>query len=180
MHEHKNFKNKPSTLARFIREGTHWTDKTENKADLNEIKALFTGLWGTCPEISIPFDQSQTQTEVRKEDILSSVSTKEVGNRIKRFKANTVPGADGIMRHQLKREEVVNALSCFYNVLLITGTQPTEWSRNRTILIPKPGKNPTKADSYRPITIGSLTSRLFWGIIDTRLRGITTFSPRQK
>jgi hypothetical protein len=56
---------------------------------------------------------------------------------------------------------------------------PSEW-KNRTVLLPKPGKDSTKVENYRPITIGSLLDRVFWDIIDQRLREKTAFSPRQK
>jgi hypothetical protein len=47
-------------------------------------------------------------------------------------------------------------------------------------LLLKEGKDPTKAENYRPVTIGSLISRLYWGIIDQKLRARITSSPRQK
>jgi hypothetical protein len=51
---------------------------------------------------------------------------------------------------------------------------------NRTILIPKQGKDPNNIENYRPIIIGSIICRLYWGIVDYRLRKRTMFSPRQK
>ena len=54
------------------------------------------------------------------------------------------------------------------------------WNRNRTTLIPKPGKENSKIENYRPITIGSTLCRLYWGIMDNRLRDRTSFSQRQK
>jgi hypothetical protein len=51
---------------------------------------------------------------------------------------------------------------------------------NRTQLLLKRGKDPALAESYRPITISSMPSRLYWGIIDQKLRKHVRFHPRQK
>jgi hypothetical protein len=42
------------------------------------------------------------------------------------------------------------------------------------------GKDPARADSYRPVTIGSLLGWIYWGIFDQKLRNSTSFTPRQK
>lgn len=47
-------------------------------------------------------------------------------------------------------------------------------------MILKEGKDGTKATNYRSLTIGSLLSRLFWGIMDERLRSAIRINPRQK
>jgi hypothetical protein len=57
---------------------------------------------------------------------------------------------------------------------------PSEWKENKTVLLPKPGRDAARVENYRPITIGSLLGRIYWGIIDQRLRDNTAFSPRQK
>jgi len=71
-------------------------------------------------------------------------------------------------------------LRLFYNLILIWKTQPTGWNKNRTILLPKQGKGPKNIGNYRPNTIGSILGRVYWGNIDNRLRGLTSFSNRQK
>ncbi|KAH0809334.1 hypothetical protein GEV33_013457 [Tenebrio molitor] len=59
-------------------------------------------------------------------------------------------------------------------------TRPTLWRMNRTQLLLKRGKDPALAESYRLITISSMLSRLYWGIIDQKLRKHVRFHPRQK
>ena len=58
-------------------------------------------------------------------------------------------------------------LRLFYNLILVSRTHPTEWNENRTILLPKQGKDPESIGNYRPTTIGSILGRVYWGIIDT-------------
>jgi hypothetical protein len=71
-------------------------------------------------------------------------------------------------------------LKILFNIIMIRKLQPSDWSKNSTILIPKEGKDRNKVENYRPLTIGSLIGRTYWGIIDQKLRGVTEFSPRQK
>jgi hypothetical protein len=51
---------------------------------------------------------------------------------------------------------------------------------NRTQLLLKRGKDPALTESYRPITISSILTRLYWGIIDQKLREHVRFHVRQK
>ena len=51
---------------------------------------------------------------------------------------------------------------------------------NRTTLLPKEGKDLTDVTNFRPITIGSILSRLYRGIIDGKVRKVLRFTPRQK
>jgi hypothetical protein len=67
-----------------------------------------------------------------------------------------------------------------FNYILCCVKQPSQWRKNRTRLLLKDGKDAKRADSYRPLTIASLLSRLYWGIIDQKFRERVRFSPRQK
>jgi hypothetical protein len=96
------------------------------------------------------------------------------------LKAGTAPGPDELRKPHLHTKEAKEILHYLFNILLASSLTPTEWKMNRTTLIPKPGKDLNKAENFRLIIIGSILSRIFWGIIDQRLREQTTFSPRQK
>ncbi|GBL86083.1 hypothetical protein AVEN_209541-1, partial [Araneus ventricosus] len=50
---------------------------------------------------------------------------------------------------------------------------PKAWKTAIIVPIPKPGKNPQKADSYRPISLLSTISKLTEAIILKRLTAIT-------
>jgi len=62
----------------------------------------------------------------------------------------------------------------------VSKEQSTEWRQNRTRLILKEGKDSQRAENYRPITIGSLLSRIYWSLMDERLRSEVRLTPRQK
>jgi hypothetical protein len=99
---------------------------------------------------------------------------------VRRTKRSTAPGPDGVKRAHVVGNHKYKLLAGLYNVILLAGSQPTEWLTNRTTLIPKEGKDGAKVVNYRPITISSLLSRLFWGIVDQRLRNVIKMNPRQK
>jgi hypothetical protein len=76
------------------------------------------------------------------------------------------PGAQEILRF-------------FFNFITACGQQPTPWKSHTTLLL-KQGKDPSRVENYRPVTIGSLLSRIYWGIFDQKLRAVVRFTPRQK
>ena len=175
------YKKDPGTLARYIREGIPWPDDRQAIFPLEVVKEFYTDLWGTEPEVTIPFNRPSTNSdEVSEEIILRPITAKEIKSRITRIKNGSAPGPDGIRKNQIVNKEAQESLRLFYNLILVSRAHPTEWNKNRTILLPKQGKDPENIGNYRPITIGSILGRVYWGIIDTRLRSLTTFSNRQK
>ncbi|KAG5874120.1 hypothetical protein JTB14_015040 [Gonioctena quinquepunctata] len=72
----------------------------------------------------------------------------------------------------VKKAAVIEVLNSFFNLIMVVRLIP--------ILIPKEGKDDSKAKNYRPITISSILSRIYFGILDQRARGVVRFSPRQK
>jgi hypothetical protein len=127
----------------------------------------------------VPFEQIPKVNTIRAEEILRTI-TEELQQRIRKLKKKTAPGLDGVEVRHLQVSNTTIVLRYLYNILLISSLQPTEWRTNRTTLIPKPGKDTSRAENHRPLTIGSLISRIFWGIINQRLREKATFSPREK
>jgi hypothetical protein len=170
----------PRSLARFIREDTQWLDDSKEHPSPESINTLYESLWGTIPDVTIPFDDSPIHEAIKTEDILGLITVEDISTRITRLSKKTAPGLDGIEVKHVKNPKVKRALSYLFNLFSISGRQPTEWKSNKTTLIPKPGKDPKLAENYRPITISSIISRIYWGIIDHRLRLATKFSPRQK
>uniref|UniRef100_A0A6M2DYL2 Putative reverse transcriptase n=1 Tax=Xenopsylla cheopis TaxID=163159 RepID=A0A6M2DYL2_XENCH len=89
-------------------------------------------------------------------------------------------GPDRVGRNALKRKWVFVILAKLFNVLIAGNIFPAQFRLNRTTLIPKAGKDLTEAKNWRPITISSIISRVFSGIIDARLRSKITLCERQK
>lgn len=72
-----------------------------------------------------------------------------------------------------------HALAIMYNMCLLRGLTPSAWDMNRTKLLLKEGKDAADPNNYRPITISSIISRTFWGIVDTKLTRLTTLHSSQ-
>lgn len=56
-----------------------------------------------------------------------------------------------------------------FNAITRVGYFPDRWKKSIIIMIPKPGKDPTSASSYRPISLLSCLSKLFEKCMLTRL-----------
>jgi hypothetical protein len=144
MDDHRNSTKKdPSTLAKYIREGTPWLEAKIPNINARKIDEFYTRLWGTRPEVSIPFDYDPSHTnESIEEETLRAITGIEIKSRINRMKNSSAPGPDGISKRDIENTATQEALRTLFNILLICRVQPTEWSTNRTILIPKQGKDP--------------------------------------
>jgi hypothetical protein len=176
------YKKTPSLLAKHIREGVPWLEMEGPPLRSADIEALYKKLWSTRPHVDLPFstEGSFQRDELNMADIFQAISRKDVKNRLRSMKNNTTPGPDSLEKKHLSSPLSQEILTLLFNLFLASATLPTRWRGNRTILIPKPGKDPSQVSTYRPITISSIISRLFWGIIDTTLRSVIHFSPRQK
>jgi hypothetical protein len=174
------FKEAPRTLARYIREGISWIDNQAADPAPCDIRSIYENLWGVSPQITLPFEQTLKGNTIEAEEILRTITEEDIKQRIRKLKKKTAPGLDGVEVRHLQGSDPTIVLRYLFNILLISSLQPTEWRINHKTLIPKPGKDPSRAENHRPLTIGSLISRIYWGIIDQRLREKATFSPRQK
>lgn len=144
----------------------------------NAIRDLYTRLWGTSgPECKLPKGDNN---EIVMEEIMGPVTEMEIILKMRKIKANTAAGTDGIKKAHLKKPGAITILAKFLNLLLVKEHYPRVWKSNRTTLIPKSGKNCENVKNWRPITIGSLLGRILSGIIDKRIRRYVRFSARQK
>jgi hypothetical protein len=173
------YKKNPGILAKYIREGTLWLDDRKAVIPNETICEFYSMLWGKCPDIIIPFD-GNSDAEMLVDMLLCAITKKEVTARFNRLKHGIAPGSDGIEKKHIGGTAAREVIRLFFNLIFICRLQPSAWSRNRTILLPKPEKDPDKIENYRPLTISSILCRMYWGIIDHRLRGNTSFTCRQK
>lgn len=169
----------PGLLAKYVRNGTdHWV-QGEFPLQVEDIRQMYETLWNTKPVVHLP-DLGDLEDALPLSDLLTPITISDVRGRITRTRTDTAPGLDGIRKSQLWSRGAVNSLRKLYCLLMVTGLQPSPWRKNRTILIPKEGTDAHKCQNYRPLTISSLLCRLYWGIIDTKLRVKVRGTPRQK
>ena len=178
------FKKDPGLLAKHVRDGTDWVYQGRpcDKLKVEDVRELYNKLWGAKPDIQLP-EATVREVDGRAHsvsDVLPPITGKEVQARLRRTKKSVAAGLDGIKAGNLNQTADREVLRLLFNLVMVTGTQPTQWRMNRTMLLPKEGKDPSLAENYRPITIASLLSRLYFGILDERLRRVVQFTPRQK
>lgn len=84
---------------------------------------------------------------------------------------DTSPGPDRIHYLMLKNlpEDAQSYLLSFYNRLWATKYFPEEWQISTVIPIPKPGKDHSSPENYRPIALTSCLCKLFEKMINRRL-----------
>jgi hypothetical protein len=176
------FRKNPNLLAKYIREGVPWLeDEDSNSPKSEDVKTFYTSLWGATPDISVPFTVTGSdQQALDLGEVFQAITARDVNERLTRTRHNSASGPDGIQRKHLAGHDIRELLRILFNLILVSKIQPKAWNANRTILIPKQGKDRTRVENYRPLTIGSLICRTYWGIVDRKLREVTTFSPRQK
>ena len=100
------------------------------------------------------------------------ISPQEVANTIKKKIAlKKAPGYDSITPIMLKNLPFVAVvyISKLFNAIIKLGHFPSEWKKSLVIMILKPGKDPTLASSYRPISLLPCLSKLFEKVLLAKL-----------
>jgi hypothetical protein len=108
---------------------------------------------------------------------LSKIRTKVAEQTIKRNTHPTkAPGYELITGKILKElpKKGLQAITQIFNAIFRLEYFPRHWKIGQVIMIPKPGKNPTEATSYRPISLLPLLSKILEKIILKRLTPILT------
>ena len=84
---------------------------------------------------------------------------------------NKAPGKSGIMQIYLKEapKEIIKGYCNVFNACLTTGYFPTDYKTAKIKMVLKPGKPPTVAKNYRPISLLEVPAKIFEKIINKRL-----------
>lgn len=100
-----------------------------------------------------------------------TTNASELKDILKKIKPLKSPGCDEIQNILLKKlpDEALIALSNLYNNCLSLGYFPIKWKKASIIPIAKPGKDPTLAKNYRPISLLCTLGKLFEYVIKTRM-----------
>ena len=81
----------------------------------------------------------------------------------------TAPGHDQLCYASFKHlpDEAIHVLQGLFNMIWSKGVIPSGWKRLVMLLFVKPGKDPSCADSYRPIALTSNLCKLMEKMIVT-------------
>jgi exonuclease III len=106
------------------------------------------------------------------EHLTDNITTDEVKIIISHLKNTKAPGPDQIRPILLKNlpDSAFQALTDIFNNCMNNLYFPTAWKTAHTVMIPKPGKCPNDPKSYRPISLLSITGKIFERILTNRLQ----------
>jgi hypothetical protein len=106
------------------------------------------------------------------EHLTDNITTDEVKTIISLLKNTKAPGPDQIRPILLKNlpDSAFQARTDIFNNCMNNLYFPTAWKTAHTVMIPKPGKCPNDPKSYRPISLLSITGKIFERILTNRLQ----------
>ena len=115
--------------------------------------------------------------KVQQEDI--TVTTDEVQRAIMSIKIDTSSGYDRVLARTIRELKLSTTIKVIIDIMLITGTVPSNLKLGKTILIHKGGDENDIAN-FRPITIYSIIRRIIEKVLDRHLRSQINLNCNQR
>ncbi|GFV70035.1 RNA-directed DNA polymerase from mobile element jockey [Trichonephila clavipes] len=178
----KGFKKKRSPISALKgNTGIAYTDEEKAETLANSLESQF-----QLNNISNPTQDNNHirlitrffNNENNFDDSPSITKPSEIVQIINNFKIKKAPGREGITNKMCKHfnRSVVFQLTNIINNILTVGYFPKMWKTASVIPILKPGEDPTLPDSFRPISLLPVLSKITEKVIQKDFVNISTIT----
>ena len=119
-----------------------------------------------------PFPPPTSTPLAQQAEHCHPVTTAEIQAALKSLNAGKAAGLDGIHAEMLQHlpSDAIAFVQSMIDISLRTGEVPLTWRQSVIVALPKPGKDTTLLDSYRPVSLTSIVSKLAELVVLRRIK----------
>jgi hypothetical protein len=144
----------------------------------NTIRYFYKRLYTTKLENLDEMDKFLDRYQVPKlnqdqvNDLNSPISPREIEAVINSLPTKKSPGPDGFSAefYQTFKEDLIQVLHKLFHKIKAEGTLPSSFFEATITLIPKPQKDPTKIENFRPISLMNINAKILSKILANRIQ----------